>query len=147
MYPIMIDLTNKKIVVIGGGTIALRKVEHLLAAGGRPTVIALEIKEEFQLLEEIELIKASYQKEQLKEAQLIFACTDSKAVNQRIVDDAEDWQWVNDCSQKKNSDFFNMAVIENEEVLIALSSSGKSPANIKQVKNHLKEFLEKESKQ
>ncbi|EOH93361.1 siroheme synthase domain-containing protein [Enterococcus haemoperoxidus ATCC BAA-382] len=143
MYPVMLDLTGKKIVIIGGGRIALRKTIAILRAKGQVTLVAPTFLEEFNELENIKRIKATYMAEYIKEAHLIFACTDSKAINQEIVDDASESQWVNDCSQKENSDFYNMSTIESQDYLIALSSYGKQPKATKKLRQWLIRVLEK----
>ncbi len=142
MYPVMLDLTGKRIVIIGGGRIALRKTIAIINAKGQVTLVAPTFLEEFNELENIKLIKANYMAEYIKEAHLIFACTDSKAINQKIVNDASESQWVNDCSKKENSDFYNMSTIESRDYLIALSSYGKDPAALKQKKDQFKLLLE-----
>ncbi|WP_430598064.1 precorrin-2 dehydrogenase/sirohydrochlorin ferrochelatase family protein [Enterococcus sp. AZ177] len=143
MYPIMLELTGKKIVIIGGGQIALRKTKRILNANGKVTLVAPEFLDAFYELENVMIITATYTAEQIKEAHLIFACTDSKAVNHQIVNDASEHQWVNDCSQKENSDFYNMSTIEQEEHMIALSSYGKDPESTKNLRKALMHILEK----
>lgn len=130
----MLDLTGKRIVIIGGGRIALRKTIAILNAKGQVTLVAPIFLEEFNELENIKLIKANYMAEYIKEAHLIFACTNSKAINQKIVNDASEAQWVNDCSKKENSDFYNMSTIESQDYLIALSSYGKDPKATKKLR-------------
>lgn len=141
MYPVMLDLTGKNIVIIGGGKIALRKTVGLLKGKGQVTVVALAFLPEFTDLDGVKRITAGYRSEYIQEAQLIFACTDSKVVNQQIVNDASDHQLVNDCSEKENSDFYNMSIIEQENYLIALSSYGKDPIGIKGKKRTLLQLL------
>ncbi|MEI5989723.1 hypothetical protein A5881_001216 [Enterococcus termitis] len=142
MYPIMLELTGKNIVIIGGGKIALRKTVGILKAKGQVTVVAPNFLEEFDGLDGVNCITAKYKAEYIQEANLIFACTDSKIVNQKIVDDAANYQWVNDCSQKENSDFFNTSTIEQKEYLIALSTYGKNPTETKKMKEQLMIFFE-----
>ncbi|MEI5993443.1 precorrin-2 dehydrogenase/sirohydrochlorin ferrochelatase family protein [Candidatus Enterococcus mansonii] len=142
MYPIMLELTGKKIVIVGGGKIALRKTLGILKAKGKVTLVAPIFLNEFNELDNIELIKTTYTPDHIKEAHLIFACTNSKAINQQIVNDASEHQWVNDCSQKENSDFYNMSTIEQGEYLLALSSYGKDPAAVKKKQEQLKKMFE-----
>ncbi|WP_086349738.1 precorrin-2 dehydrogenase/sirohydrochlorin ferrochelatase family protein [Candidatus Enterococcus clewellii] len=141
MYPIMLDLKDKTIVIIGGGRIALRKTKALLQAGGRVVVVAPMHDEEFESLENVALIKRPYRTGDCKEAHLIFACTDSKVINQQIVEEAEPWQWVNDCSKKENSDFFNMSIIQHETGVVAFSSNGQSPVETKKLKQEIEALL------
>ncbi|MBM7689241.1 siroheme synthase [Enterococcus ureilyticus] len=146
MYPVMLNLTGKKIVIIGGGRIALRKTVEILKAHGQVTLVAPTFLPEFNELVNTTLITATYTAERIKEAHLIFACTDSKTINQQIVKDAKAYQWVNDCSQKENSDFYNMSTIEQEDYLIALSSYGTDPAALKGKKQALVNLLSKKNK-
>lgn len=141
----MLELTDKNIVIIGGGRIALRKTIGILKAKGQVTVVAPNFLEEFDGLDGVKRITAKYKAEYIQEANLIFACTDSKIVNQKIVDDAANYQWVNDCSQKENSDFYNMSTIEDKEYLIALSSYGQNPAAVKEKKRELIKLLDENS--
>ncbi|MBO0471189.1 bifunctional precorrin-2 dehydrogenase/sirohydrochlorin ferrochelatase [Enterococcus sp. DIV0242_7C1] len=141
MYPVMLDLTEKKIVIIGGGKIALRKAKAVLEANGTATIIAPNILPEFFKLSDVQLIEALYERKYIETAHLIFACTDSFTINQQIVKDAVDWQWVNDCSHKENSNFYNMSTIEQEDYLIALSSYGKDPAKLKEKRKKLENLL------
>lgn len=142
MYPIMLDLSGKTVIIIGGGKIALRKTKSLLQAKAKVTIVAPDILPDFNELLGVRQINAPYDKKYLISAQLIFACTDSKIVNQQVVNDASANQWVNDCSQKENSDFFNMATIEQADYLIALSYYGEDPSALKAKKAELRKLLE-----
>jgi precorrin-2 dehydrogenase/sirohydrochlorin ferrochelatase len=145
MYPIMLQLTGKKIVVIGGGKIALRKTVELVKAQGQVTVIAPVFLSAFKQLSGVTLIEANYASEQLVDAQLIFACTDHPAINRQVVKDAKADQWVNDCSEKEHSDFYNMATITAQDYLIAISTYGKNPTAAKALKTKLNELLKASS--
>jgi precorrin-2 dehydrogenase/sirohydrochlorin ferrochelatase len=145
MYPIMLQLTGKKIVVVGGGKIAWRKTVELIKAQGKVTVIAPAFLSAFKQLSNVTLIEANYASEQLTDAQLIFACTDSPAINRQIVKDAKAYQWVNDCSEKEHSDFYNMATITDQDYLIAISTYGKNPTAAKALKAKLNELLKYQS--
>lgn len=142
MYPIMLDLSGKTVIIIGGGKVALRKTKGLLQAKAKVTIVAPDILPDFNGLLGVRQINAPYDKKYLISAQLIFACTDSKIVNQQVVNDASANQWVNDCSQKENSDFFNMATIEQADYLIALSYYGEDPSALKAKKAELRKLLE-----
>lgn len=146
MYPVMLNLKEKQVVIIGGGNIAARKIEKLKGTGCYITVVAPHIAEVISNDPAVELIQASYDKKYIADAQLIFACTDNKVVNQQVVNDATKWQWVNDCSQQQNSDFFNMATVVKEDIVISISTTGKQPSTAKRLKGVLVEFLNKQYK-
>ena len=88
-YPLLLDVTDRPIVIVGGGEVAVRKAEGLLAAGAkRVRVIAKKFHE--LMPREIEQIEEQYRPEHLKGAQLVFAATDDPAVNEAIVRDAHE---------------------------------------------------------
>jgi precorrin-2 dehydrogenase/sirohydrochlorin ferrochelatase len=144
MYPVMLNLKEKQVVIIGGGNIAARKIEKLRETGCNITVVAPHIAEVISNDPAVEIIQASYDKKYIADAQLIFACTDNKVVNQQVANDATKWQWVNDCSQQQNSDFFNMAMVLKDDIVISISTVGKQPSTAKRLKGELVEFLNKQ---
>lgn len=139
----MLNLKEKQVVIIGGGNIAARKIEKLRETGCYINVVAPNIAEVISNDPAVEIIQDYYNKKYIADAQLIFACTDNKVVNQQVVNDATKWQWVNDCSQQENSDFFNMATVVKDEIVISISTVGKQPSTAKRLKNELLEFLNK----
>ena len=144
MYPVMLNLKEKQVVIIGGGNIAARKIEKLRETGCYITVVAPHIGEVISNDPAVDIIQTSYDKKYIADAQLIFACTDNKIINQQVVNDATKWQWVNDCSQQENSDFFNMATVVKDDIMISISTVGKQPSTAKRLKNELLEFLNKQ---
>lgn len=144
MYPVMLNLKEKQVVIIGGGNIAARKIEKLRETGCYITVVAPNIAEVIINDPAVRIIQVAYDKKYIADAQLIFACTDNKRVNQQVVHDATKWQWVNDCSQQENSDFFNMATVVKDDIVISISTVGKQPSTAKRLKGELIEFLNKQ---
>jgi precorrin-2 dehydrogenase/sirohydrochlorin ferrochelatase len=89
-YPMLLDVTSRRVVIVGGGEVAARKASGLLDAGAVPAnirVVAPEILAEFAA--GIQLVREAYQSQHLQEADLVFAATDSPAVNEQVVRDAE----------------------------------------------------------
>ena len=86
-YPILLDLRDAKIVIVGGGKVAARKAAGLIEAGAADiTVIAPEIAGVFA--SSVRQIKQSYAPEILTDATLVFAATDRAEVNAKVVRDA-----------------------------------------------------------
>lgn len=144
MYPVMLNLKEKQVVIVGAGKIAARKIEKLKETGCYITVVAPQIAKVIKEDTVVKVIQEHYDKQYIVDAQLIFACTDNKVVNQQVVNDATKWQWVNDCSQQQNSDFFNMATIVKDDIMISISTVGKQPSTAKRLKGELVEFLDKQ---
>src|SRR5207247_11326779 len=83
-YPIFIELTERRCLVIGGGAVAERKVEELLAVGGRVTVISPTITERLRdLLAQgsIRHVERAYDEGDLADCELVFAATDDPEIN------------------------------------------------------------------
>lgn len=90
-YPLHLDLANKRVVVVGAGSVALRRVQSLLDAGALVTVIAPSIHAELQSLEQlgtIQVIARPYQEADLAGAWLVHIATDDQAVNTQVATDA-----------------------------------------------------------
>ncbi|MBA1394386.1 bifunctional precorrin-2 dehydrogenase/sirohydrochlorin ferrochelatase, partial [Lactobacillus sp. XV13L] len=72
---------------------------------------------------------------------LIIACTNDSKINRQVVQEATSKQLVNDTSEHQLSNFYNMATIKTENVIIGISTNGKSPKKAKQLKKRLQEQL------
>ncbi|GAY73643.1 precorrin-2 dehydrogenase/sirohydrochlorin ferrochelatase family protein [Lentilactobacillus kosonis] len=139
-YPILIDIANKKIAVVGGGNVAARKVAGLLAKNAKVTVISPAISDKIDSAK-VTWIKKKYERSLVENMELIFACTDNNDVNEQIVAEASQFQLVNNTSNKQQSSFYNLAVIEENGIMITVSTNGDSPSKAKQIKNKIKQWL------
>ena len=140
-YPIAVDLQDKKVVVVGGGTVAKRKIDALLQCGADVSIISRELKPGLRrLLEEgkVKLIGQKLIKAYLKDAFLIIASTDDSALNLKVSAFAKKMGIpVNVVDQPADSDFIVPSVIRRGDLLIAVSTSGKSPALAKRIRERL----------
>jgi len=142
-YPICLNILNKKVVVIGGGAVAERKVGNLLECGAKVTVVSPEISKGLKSLvakEEIIYIKSVYSAEYVLDAYLLYAVTSDGLVNKQIASDAEKYGvLVNVCDSLEQSAFILPAVLRTENTLVAISTEGKSPARAVAIRDKLKE--------
>lgn len=141
MYPIMVNLSGKLVVVVGGGQVAARKVEGLLQAGARVTVVSPELHPDLHAADVI-WIKRPYQKGDLDDAFLVFACTNQDLVNQAVYCDALPNQFVNNTGNKFESDFYNVARADIGDVSVMISTQGQSPSRAKLLRKEVIEFLQ-----
>ena len=87
--PVLVNLSGQKCVVIGGGSVALRKIDTLLQYGADITVISVELCEALRTLGKVVNLKEThYRKGYLKDAFLVVAATSDEALNQTIAHDA-----------------------------------------------------------
>jgi precorrin-2 dehydrogenase len=131
-YPISLNLAFRRCLVVGGGAVAERKVDGLLAVGARTVVISPEVTPKLQQyaqdgrisLHERELIHADFEGESL-----IIAATDDLALNALIVRRARKLGiWANAVDDPACSDFVAPAVLERGNLTISISTGGSSPA-------------------
>ena len=86
-YPLVLDLTGRQVVVVGGGTVALRRVRGLLAADALVRVVAPVVSAELSALP-VEVCRRRYAPGDLADAWLAHACTDSAEVNAAVAAEA-----------------------------------------------------------
>lgn len=140
-YPIYLSLNQRDVLVVGGGKIATRKILGLLDTGANLMVVAPKISVEISQLSTVNCYQRPYHKEDVEGKFMVFICTNQPEVNQLVRADCQEGQLVNDCTDKAYSDFYNMAVVETEELLLAISSKGLNPTRAKKIKGLLTEFL------
>jgi precorrin-2 dehydrogenase/sirohydrochlorin ferrochelatase len=140
-YPIFVDLKDKKVVVVGGGNVAQRKIDTLLQCGADVYIISRELSPELQKrLEEgkIKLLGRRFSKGYLQDAFLIIASTDDSKLNRRVSSVARDMGiLVNVVDLPADSNFIVPSVVKRGDLLIAISTSGKSPAMAKRIREGL----------
>lgn len=144
MYAMQVNLTGKHVVIIGGGRVAYRKVQKLLKEDMRTIKIISKtfLPEFFELTHaNLRLITKCYDANDIKEANLIIAATNDKAVNNQISQDATMDQWVNNVSEKERSDFYNVSMFTVDDVTIQISSEGMNYNKVKTLTSDIKEYL------
>ncbi|HVU10622.1 MAG TPA: bifunctional precorrin-2 dehydrogenase/sirohydrochlorin ferrochelatase [Phototrophicaceae bacterium] len=141
-YPILLKLNGQRVVVIGGGKVAARKVLDLIAAGAVITLISPALHGDLMSVAQwIDVRLTRYAPGMLADLRpfLVFAATDSREVNRQIADEARDLGvLVNVTDNGSASDFTSMAAIQRDLITIAISTGGASPA----LSAHLREQLE-----
>ena len=80
-FPVNINIENKKCFVIGGGTVAKRKANMLLDFGADVTVVAEELKQDF---EGCKVLKKPFEYDDIKSAFFVVASTDNKKLNSEL---------------------------------------------------------------
>ena len=141
-YPIFLEMAGRRVVVVGGGPVALRKAEALLASGAHVVVVSREVDKMLAVLcrqVNAEMIRSSYSKSYLVGAVLAIAATDDHQVNKQIYHDCQELEIL--CSvvdEPELCDFFAPAVVRRGSLQIAIGTEGHSPAYA----GHLRKKLE-----
>lgn len=144
----MLDITGKPCAVIGGGKVAYRKVRSLLECDAKVTVITRETCDAIKELAEkgmIQLILKDYDEGDLEGFFLVIASSSDPLVNKQVAKEAEEkGVLVNVVDDLENSQFIVPSVIRREDLLIAISTSGKSPLLSKTLRIRLEEIFTEE---
>jgi uroporphyrin-III C-methyltransferase/precorrin-2 dehydrogenase/sirohydrochlorin ferrochelatase len=123
-YPLMLDLTGRRAVVVGGGRVALRRVQALLAAGALVHVIAPRVDPALAGLE-VTVSRRGYRDGDLAGAWLAHAATDDPAVNARVAADAERLRiWYVRADDAAASAAWTPAVARDGEITVAVTAGG-----------------------
>jgi precorrin-2 dehydrogenase/sirohydrochlorin ferrochelatase len=144
-YPIFLELAGRRVVVIGGGAVAVRKVQPLLAAGARLVVVAEHIDNMLTALckdTNAELIKSGYSKAFLAQASLAIAATSDKKLNRQIYRDCQELEVLcNVVDEPELCDFFVPAIVKRGDLQIAVGTNGRSPAYAGHIRKKLEEIF------
>ncbi|RHW33254.1 NAD(P)-binding protein [Lysinibacillus yapensis] len=145
MYPVMLDLVGKKVVVVGGGRVAAHKVNKLLGQNAEIVVVSPTLTETLHTYEQngdIHWIQRSFENADIDDAFLVIAATDDRQVNAQVKASCQQHQLVNVADSPEESNFYNMAAFERGKLKIAISTEGASPLLAKQLKRDLNEFFD-----
>lgn len=125
-YPLLLDVSERLVVIVGGGAVAVRKARGLIAAGAkRVRCVSLEFHTEMP--GEVERVEAAFGPEHLEGADLVFAATSSPAVNEQVVREARRRKiLVNraDADEEMPGDFATPAVWRSCGVMVTVSAAG-----------------------
>ncbi|HET6385932.1 MAG TPA: bifunctional precorrin-2 dehydrogenase/sirohydrochlorin ferrochelatase [Armatimonadota bacterium] len=132
-YPVALNLEGARCVIVGGGSVALRKARGLLAAGALVTVIAPDASDEMKNLAvsdgRMEWFSRSFEPDDVRGARLVFACSDSAEVNAQVAAAGrEAGALVNRADDPLDCDFMGMSVVTRGSLTIAVSTGSDSPA-------------------
>jgi siroheme synthase-like protein len=150
-FPVLIDLSQFPALVIGGGTIAYRKIMNLLEFGGTVTVIAPELCDEIIELnneKKIEVIRRKFEKGDIKAYKLVFVATGDEEVDRQIYDEGiEEGALLNVADVPDLCNFIMPSFIKKGDFTVAVSSQGQSPFLVKSMKEKIETTLPKNIEQ
>ena len=128
LYPVNLDLSGKRCVVVGGGSVASRKVAGLVASGANVTVIAPEISDAIKALP-VDVQQRPYHEGDLAGAWLAITAVDNPEVGRRVWAEGQAARvWVNAADDPAGCSFTLPAVYRQGPVTVAVSTAGHSPA-------------------
>jgi precorrin-2 dehydrogenase/sirohydrochlorin ferrochelatase len=141
----MLRLAGRCCVVVGGGSVARRKVEALLRVDAHVVVIAPEIAPEIQRLaegRELQLVARQFEPTDLDGALLAFAATGDRDVNRAVAEAAADRHiLVNVADAPAACDFTVPSQVQRGDITVAISTGGRSPAFARYLREQLAAWL------
>ncbi len=147
-FPAFINLSDKKLVVIGAGRIASRRIRTLLQFTGSLTVIAPSVHPQIERLAQegsVRLLCREYEAADLDGADMVFAATDDTKVNRRIWEICRKRKIpVNVCDDREKCDFYFPGIARGKGVVIGVSASGQDHAQAKRVTERIRDILKED---
>jgi siroheme synthase-like protein len=144
-YPIFLNIGGKKCVVVGGGLVALRKVNSLIERGAIVEVISVDPCQELAQLDkrrEIHLLSRDYTRGDLAGAFIAVAATDNSKTNELVAAEAKERGiLINVVDDPHLSDFIIPSHLRRGDVTIAVSTGGRSPALARKIRIELEKYF------
>lgn len=145
-FPLFVDISDKKIVVVGAGKIAARRVKTLVDFGAAIVVVAPQISQELEQMEQehkITIIRREYQREDIYDAWMVLATTDNHKLNEEIYSVAKCLgALVNVASNREKCDFHFPGIVKKDSYVVGINASGKDHHGAAVLREKISEVLE-----
>lgn len=127
-FPFFVELDHQEGLIVGGSTVALRKIEKLLPYGPRLTVCAPDISPEIQAIPGLRLLWQGFVPELVEDKAFVIAATDDRALNHRISELCRERRIpVNVVDDRDYCSFLFPALVKRGSLSVGISTGGASP--------------------
>jgi precorrin-2 dehydrogenase/sirohydrochlorin ferrochelatase len=141
-YPVNLDLHGRRVLVVGGGAVAARKVAGLLRAGAVVTVVAPDAVSEIAEDPDVRWHERPYRRGEVASYRLAITATDDPAVNRQVARDGEAANvFVNAADDPTNCSFILPAVVTQGDLQLTVSTNGNSPAFAQWARRQLEQLF------
>lgn len=142
-FPFFIDIENKKCVIVGGGKVALRKLEKLLPFNPKITVIAPEICDEIKENNKVNILQRNFEDSDIENAFMVISATDDNSLNAHIFELCQKNNiLINTVDNKEKCGFIFPALVKKENLTVGISTSGKSPLYAKFLRKKIESSID-----
>jgi len=145
-YPLFADLQKRPVLVVGGGSVAARKIETLLAAGADVSIGAPVLNAELRALEQqgrLRHLPGNYQSSWLDDRILVIAASNDVSVNRQVSLDAQArGMLVNVVDNPQLCNFIVPAIVDRSPIIIAISSGGTAPVLARMLRERFEILLD-----
>lgn len=147
-FPIYLEMTGRRCLVIGGGAVAERKIASLLEAGAAVSVISPEVSEtiaRWSAKRSIQFKARRYQAGDLAGFEMVFVATDDDEVTARVYHESRSRAvWVNAADDPARCDFILPSALRRGNLTVAVSTAGTSPALARTIREELELYFTEE---
>lgn len=145
-FPFYIDIDNKNCVVVGGGVVALRKIEKLSPFNPAITVVAPKICDEILKISKIKICNRKFEDNDIDNAFMVISATDDEELNQHIFELCNEKNiLVNTVDDKKKCGFVFPALAKTKNITVGISTSGKSPLYARYLREKIENLIDENS--
>jgi precorrin-2 dehydrogenase / sirohydrochlorin ferrochelatase len=139
--PISMDISNQKILIIGGGESAFKKLKILQRFDATVEVIALEVCDKIKQ-SAIQYFETAYSKELLKGYLMLYSCTNNELLDRQILSDGKEMRvLVNIHDKPELCQFVSPAIFRNGKITVAVGSNAEDVYESIKLRNLIGEFL------
>ena len=147
-FPLFINLSKQKIVVIGAGKIATRRILTLSQFTNQITVVAIQTSDEIKALaktRQVILHEKEYERHDIDDADIVLAATDDRIVNDEIYVAAKAMGiLVNVASDKDKCDFHFPGIVKKQQLVVGVNASGENHKRVKTIREKIEQLLDEE---
>jgi precorrin-2 dehydrogenase / sirohydrochlorin ferrochelatase len=147
-FPIYLDMTKRRCLVIGGGKVAERKIAALLEAEAEVTVLSPEVTDTVAAWSKRNMIRFAARRFQcgdLAGFEVVFVATNDPLVNESVYHEGRSrGVWVNAADDPTRCDFILPSVLRRGELTVAVSTGGRSPALARTIREELEFYFTRE---
>ncbi len=144
-FPMLIDMTNLKVLVVGGGAIATEKLEKLIDFTTNITIISIKVEERAKELIEkygLTLEKRAYIRGDIDGFDIVIVATDTIELHKAIYEESRDSKTlINSVDDTQYCDFIFPSYIKRDDLTIAFSTGGASPAFAKELRQYIEKII------
>ncbi|MCS7281503.1 MAG: bifunctional precorrin-2 dehydrogenase/sirohydrochlorin ferrochelatase [Desulfobacterota bacterium] len=147
-FPLFLDLSRKRFLIVGGGKVAERKIRMLLRFKAKIKVVSPNLRKGLRLLGNkglIEVIEKKYDPQDLDGVDFVISATNDNEINKKVVFDAKErGLLVSSVDDPSLCDFIMPSIVKRGSIVIAISTQGKLPHLSKRLKREIGKFLTKD---
>ncbi len=146
-FPLFIDISDKKILIVGGGVVAERRAQTLSKFGCKLTIVSPHFTEVLQEMKDVTLIKREYKKSDCENAFMVLATTNNSDVNEQVAKDAKLLGALANASHDKDlSDFYFPGIVtKGQNVVIGVTASGEDHKKAAQIRREIAQLIDGEN--